>query len=232
MCTFLFLCRSPSQTRDIFETLADNFVLTLDTVVNKNPFLIVALGDFNAKTTNWYKNDINSYEGLKIDTITSQFGLEQLINEPTHLTANSSSCIDLIFTSQPNLVIESGVNSFLHPNRDHQIVFAKINLNICYPPLYEIWHYEKANADLICRSVDQFLWDNRFSNIDVNQKVHLFNQTIKNILCNFIPHETVTCDDRDPLWINSKIKRLIQEKNITKKCYFQNNEDIQLFRRF
>ena len=67
----------------------------------------------------------------------------------------------------------------------------------------------------------------------MNQKVHLFNQTIKNILCNFIPHETVTCDDRDPPpWINSKIKGLIQEKNIAKKCYFQNNKDIQLFRRF
>ena len=77
---------------------------------------------------------------------------------------------------------------------------------------------------LFCRSVDQFLWDNRFSNIDVNQKVHLFNQTIKNILCNFIPHETVTCDDRDPLWINSKIKRLIQDKNIAKKCYFKKKQ--------
>ena len=75
LCSFLCLYRSPSQTRDIFETFADNFELTLDTIVNKNPFLIVALGDFNAKTTNWYKNDINFYEGLKVDTITSQFGL-------------------------------------------------------------------------------------------------------------------------------------------------------------
>ena len=66
----------------------------------------------------------------------------------------------------------------------------------------------------------------------MNQKVHLFNQIIKNILCNFIPYETVTCDDRDPLWINSKIKGLIQEKNIAKKCYFENNKDILLFRRF
>ena len=180
LCTFLCLYRSPSQTRDIFETFAYNFELTLDAIVNKNPFLIVALGDFNAKTTNWYKNDINSYIILKIDTITSQFGLQQSVNEPTHLTANSSSCIDLIFTSQPNLVMESGVHSSLHPNCHHQIVFAKINLKICYPPPYERenWHNEKANADLICRSIDQFPWDNRFSNLDVNQKVHLFNQTI------------------------------------------------------
>ena len=49
LCSFLCLYRSPSQTRDIFETFADNFELTLDTIVNKNPFLTVALGDFNAK---------------------------------------------------------------------------------------------------------------------------------------------------------------------------------------
>ena len=69
---------------------------------------------------------------------------------------------------------------------------------------------------------------NRFSNLDVNQKVHLFNQNTKSTLCNLIPHETVTCDDRDPPWINSKIKGLIQDKNIAKKCYFQNNKDMQL----
>ena len=49
LCSFLCLYRSPSQTQDIFETSADNFELTLDTIVRKNPFLIVALGDFNEK---------------------------------------------------------------------------------------------------------------------------------------------------------------------------------------
>ena len=114
MCSFLCLSRSPSQTRDIFETFADNFELTVDSIIDKNPFLIVSLGDFNAKTTNWYKSDINSYEGLKIDTITSQFGLQQIINERTDLTSNSSmlkTCgdsilkpLELIFKS----CIESG----------------------------------------------------------------------------------------------------------------------------
>ena len=34
LCSFLCLYRSPSQTRDIFETFADNFKLTLDSVIN------------------------------------------------------------------------------------------------------------------------------------------------------------------------------------------------------
>ena len=32
-----------------------------------------------------------------------------------------------------------------------------------------------------------------------NEKVNLFNKTIKIIMRNYILHETITCDDRDPL---------------------------------
>ena len=199
-----------------------------------NPFLIVALGDFNAKTANWYKNDISSYESLKIDTITSQSGLQQIINELIYLTSNSSSFIDLIFTSQPKLVMESDVHSSLHPNCHHQIVFAKINRKICYPPHYEreIWHYEKTNADLICKSIDQFCWDIRFTHIDVNQKINLFNQTIKNILFNFISHKTVACDDRDPPWITSKIKGLIQKRILPRSVILKTRKIFSCFEDF
>ena len=34
----------------------------------------------------------------------------------------------------------------------------------------------------------------RFTYINVNEKVNLFNKTIKNIIRYYIPHETVTCD--------------------------------------
>ena len=79
--------------------------------------------------------------------MTSQFGLNQIINEPTHITKNSSTCIDLLFTSQTNLVIKSGVHSSLNPNCHHQIIFAKFDLRIFYPPPYErnVWHYKQTN---------------------------------------------------------------------------------------
>ena len=37
LCSFLCLYRSPCQSRDIFETFADNFELTLYSIINKNP---------------------------------------------------------------------------------------------------------------------------------------------------------------------------------------------------
>ena len=149
---------------------------------------MVALGDFNAKSSNWYNKDITSDEGRKIEAVTSQYGLRQEINEPTHILNNSTSCIDLIFNSQPNLLIESGVHPSLHPNCHHQIVFAKFNLDIVYPPPYEreIWHYQKANIDLIKRAINSFDWEKAFSNIDVDKMVSIFNQTIINIIINVI----------------------------------------------
>ena len=111
--------------------------------------------------------------------------------------------------------MESRVHSSLHPNCHHQITYAKFNLKIYYPSPYEceIWHYEKGNVDQIRRSIDEFSWERCFANTSVNNKVHMFNETIKNIMSNYIPPETITCDDRDPPWINKDMKQLILETN-------------------
>ena len=111
--------------------------------------MISVLGDFNAKSNNWCS---------MIDAVTSNYGLHQLIQEATHILNLSSSCIDLIFTSQPNLVMESGVHSSLHPSCHHQVVFEKFNFSILYPPPYgrTVWFYKKANPELIRRAINEF----------------------------------------------------------------------------
>ena len=51
-----------------------------------------------------------------------------------------------------------------------------------------------------------------------------FNSTIMNTVTNFIPNETITCDDRDPPWMNSFMKKLIHAKdNFYKKFFHKNN---------
>ena len=42
--------------------------------------------------------------------------------------------------------------------------------------------------------------------------VNIFNETISNVLNNYIPHDTIICDNQDPLWINNKVKKAIQAK--------------------
>ena len=107
----------------------NNFEINIDTATAHNTFLTFVLGDFNAKSNLWFKCDKTLYEGCKIDGTTT-FGLQQIMNKLLHIIGNSSSCIYLIFTSQPNLIMESGVHSSLHPNCHDQITYAKFNLNI------------------------------------------------------------------------------------------------------
>ena len=211
-----------------------NFELTFDKIHENNPFMTIVLGDVNAKSNNWCKSDITSLEGSKVDTIANSYGLNQLIQEPTHILNSSSSCIDLIFTSQPNLVMESGIHSSLHSNCHHQIVFAKFNLSIFYPPPYErtVWYYERANTEHIRRAIDQFDWVRALSNVNVDEKVYFFTKTLLNIIQNFIPHETITWDDRDPPWINKEIKKLMLEKNLAFKSYCYSNKSMFFFEKF
>ena len=164
---------------------------------------MVFLDDANTKSSDWYKHDKNTYEGSRMNAAISQFGLQQLITESTHILGNCPSCIDLIFTSNPSLAMDSGVYPSLHSNYRHHITYAKFNLKIHYPYPYkrETWHCQKANTDQIRKATEQFSWDRSFKNIVFNEMVSLYNRNTKHIISNYIPHETIICDDREPPWL-------------------------------
>ena len=49
----------------------------------------------------------------------------------------------------------------------------------------------------------------------------LSNEIVLNIIRNFIPHETLIFDDKDPPWISSRIKKIINDKNWAFKCFMK-----------
>ena len=51
-------------------------------------------------------------------------------------------------------------------------------------------------------------------------------------LRNSIPHKIMTCDDRDPSWIDSSIRRLIQDKNQACKRFERNNNNSEHLKNF
>ena len=100
--------------------------------------------------------------------------------------------------------MESGVQPSLHLNCHHQITYARFNLKIYHPPPYEreIWHYKNANIDLIQQVLCDFNWERAFHRKNINEEVSILNNTINNVLSNFVPHETITCDDKKPPGFN------------------------------
>ena len=164
------------------------------------------------------KKNKTTAEGTHVEALTSLYNFHQLISELTHLLPQSNSCVDLLFTDQPNLVVNCGTHASLNSKCYHQITHCKLNLNIEYPPPYErlLCDYRKANAESIQKSVKSVNWESLFNNKTVNKQVSTFNKTAMNILSNIVSNKLVTFDDSNPPWMNEFIKKIKWKHQIHK----------------
>ena len=222
---YAVIYRSPSQGPEEFDNFTINFELMLSKMHTENPFCVIITGDFNCRSTQWWENDIENNEGKLFEPITADNGLHQLISEPTHLMGDSKSCIDLIFTDQPNLIIESGVHPSLHEQCHHQIVYGKLSVsNIALPPYTrKIWNYDKADFVAIRKSIGMFAWQDELDNMTCpNEQVELLNEVLLNIFSNFIPNKVKTIRPRQAPWITQAIKNFLRKKNRAYKSFVRN----------
>ena len=167
--------RYPSETASEFDTFLENFEK-----------LLYQIQLFRSSF-------VRSNEGLQIDSLTTTYGLEQLISDLTHIWPNSSTCIDLIFTDQPNLVVDIGLHPSLHINYHHQITYYKFNLITEYPPPYQrlVWDYKRANVNSIKETLYQRNWSTILCNKDVLQQVNILNSIILNIFTKYVTNKAI-----------------------------------------
>ena len=85
-------------------------------------------------------------------------GLYQLIEKPTNIRNEGSSCVDLIITDQPNFFVASGVHPSLDEHCQHQTIYGKLNVSLPSPPPHRrtIYEYSKADVHVIRESVSPF----------------------------------------------------------------------------
>ena len=147
----------------------------------------------------WYPLDKNNTAREAVQTYATNAGYSQLINEPAHCVNGSSSCIDLVFTSNTNLVTDFGLDPALYKTCHHNLVFGKINFNIPLPaPIYR--HYKSANVKMIQKAIIDFSWKQVFSNNSVNENVRFFAKTLKNRFSYYIPNGRVKINYKKPKW--------------------------------
>ena len=99
LCVLVALYRSPSQSHNEFSSFITSSESTLQVKTLRKPFLTMVLRDFNAKNKLWFDQENTPYEGSILNDLMAQYGLTQIIHEPTHILESSVSCIDLISTS-------------------------------------------------------------------------------------------------------------------------------------
>ena len=88
-------------------------------------------------------------------------------------------------------------------------------------------HYNHVNIDLNKKAIDDFDWKKALEGCYPNKQVNILTDNVLNIMSNFILNKNII-DDRDPPYINKKIKGLIHERNLVSKKHLKKiNSDIQ-----
>ena len=113
---------------------------------------------------------------------------------------------------------------FFHLNGKKQMFQFIKNENNLYPLTYEreTWDYKKANIDLIQQAIHEFNRERAIHRKKINEKASILNNTIYNVLSNFIRHKTITCDDKKRAWFHKNIINLIKNKNILYRSHTAN----------
>ena len=158
----------------------------------------------------------------EISFLTSSAGYSQLIDQPSHITKESSSCIDLIFISNPSVISASRVELSLYQKFHHNLIHGKISFNVPLPPPYirEVLDYKNAKVASIQQSVSGIDWDFIFWGKTVNQKVNILNECLLNVFRNFIPNKKVKFNYIDPPWMTEIVKSKLSERsNLVKRSY-------------
>ena len=166
----ILLYRNPKYKTDSpeFLTFTRNLGDLHTNILNERSNLLIFTGDFNAHSVQWWPNGDSNNEGTQLNISFCELELTQLITEPTHLRDHCQpTSIDLILCDQPNLVIDSGVNSSLDQTCKHQITYCKFSIKSPQiPPIKrKVCHYGKGNRDLINRAITNFQWDLQLNKI-------------------------------------------------------------------
>ena len=83
-------------------------------------------GDFNAHSQFWWPGGDTTLEGAQIEDLFIKLGLSQLISEPTNFEPHKNpSCIDLVVTDQPNIILDCGTRVSLDSYCHHQIIHSR-----------------------------------------------------------------------------------------------------------
>ena len=150
--------RPPNFPAQTLSSIEDSIGLAFDSNIND----VFITGDFNLDTL---KNTSNQ----KMSAICQQFSVTQMIVEPTHFTDHSSSIIDLIFASNKNSILLSGVGDpFLDKNvRYHCPVYFVLTFHKNVAPAFyrHIMLFDRGDYQSLSRDIRETELESLKSNV-------------------------------------------------------------------
>ena len=105
-------------------------------------------------------------------------------------------CIDLTLCNNPNIISKHGIDISMFDNVTINIICASVDIRVPHPPSHTLkaWDYSRAKVTNIQQAIFALDWMKAFENLSASSKADVLNETLLNILRNYIPNKKIKFD--------------------------------------
>ena len=167
---------------------------------------VYILGDLNCDQLS-----PNAADTKYLKSILEAFDLTQLITEPTRITEDGESLLDLIITDRTELVECSGVGSPIGSS-DHCLTYVSLNIKTTPSKSFGIIHYRNYNSfdeENFLQQAQGFNWKQIEFEENVDNKVSLLESSVTKLFDQHAPTQTAKIKNKLP-YISSNTKLLMK----------------------
>ena len=181
-----------------------------DQLVNLIPEFdyICFAGDFNV---DFQKSNDNDF--LQFSRLLSKYSLIQHVNQPTRVTANSSTLIDLMISTNKDSITSIGIMNMDNIS-DHYLIHCK--LKFCNPKPKAFFKTYRDYSSFVytdfLKDLNLIQWDYLFSLNDVNTMVNFFNYNVLELFNKHAPFITAKITKKPAPWLTPNLKLMIKLK--------------------
>ena len=194
---------------------------------------LLMIGDTNCDV----QNENPSKSTKTLISITEEYGLKQLINQPTRFNKNSATTIDHIFTRDEQLVKEAGTCEGISDHCGiYCIVKADKNSQKETIRCRSFKEFNEINFQKdITEAIAQSSYHHHMQNEDLNKAFDAWISVIKNISDIHAPWKEFTRNNnkKHNPWYTQELEEIKDQKNRSLQLYrlYRNPDDLEVYKR-
>lgn len=183
---------------DNLETILENFLPEFDYVLFG--------GDFNVDLLNE-----NNSGYLQFTNFLNKYGLCQIIEQPTRVTDNTQTLLDLIISSSSDIVAGNEVFK-MDDISDHHLVTSYLKIKKTkQPPIFRTYRdFSDFNIDIFLRDLRLINFDYIYTLNNVDEMVNFWNTSIIWLFNIHAPLKTARITKLPAPWLTENIKIMIK----------------------
>jgi hypothetical protein len=175
-------------------------------------------GDFNLGDIDWPNASVKPYatharQCHQLLTISQDHHLHQMVNEPTRITEDGASTLDLFLTNNSTLINHVNVIPGIS---DHEAVFIEANLKPTRSKKAprKVFNYKKANMEGLKEDMTKFAeeFQQRSGDKSAQQLWEEFRDHLTTSMDVFIPTRIQRNKPDNLPWITTELRRLIRSR--------------------